>query len=139
MCHLKDDVGFWEKSPLKQNWEGETSYPQIMAITPPKNVNTLLGTGGADMNYTYLGLWELMCDCERNNSSEMSLLLSRQRLCKIIWTIRKCLTHYSLKIASLFGSFGVGFKEHLFPPINCPIFSGLSVGLGFHSNPINSV
>lgn len=80
MCHLKDNVGFWEKSPLKQNWEGETSYPQIMAITPQKNVNTLLGTGGADMNYTYLGPWELTRDCGRNNSSEMSLLLSRQRL-----------------------------------------------------------
>lgn len=84
MCHLKGNVGFWEKSPLKQNWEGETSYPKIIAMiffgNTPKNVNTLLGTGGADMNYTYLGLWELTCDSGRNNSSEMSLLLSRQRL-----------------------------------------------------------
>lgn len=43
MCHIKDSVKFWKKSSLKQNWEGETSYTQVMVLIHTKIFNTTLG------------------------------------------------------------------------------------------------
>lgn len=137
MCHIKDSVGFWRKSPLT-GWEGGTSYTQVIALTHKKL--TLLGAGGygcelytARLLGTYAGLWE------EKQFKNVPPVVQAETLCKVTWPIRTCLTHFSLKIAFLFGPFGWDSKSMYLHPNQLSIFSGLSMGLSCHSNPINSI
>lgn len=62
-----------KRSPLKQNWK-----EKLMAFTH-FFLTLYCVLGVTDMVYVWPGLWELLWDWERSNSSERYLRLSRQR------------------------------------------------------------
>ena len=97
--HFQGWLWILEKA-LKQNWERETSYTQVMAFTYTRMFNTMLGAGGCSCELRIAGTFGNLCGTMRGTTVQKcpSCCPGRDPLQSQIF-IRKCLTHFSLQIA----------------------------------------